>query len=91
MAATFKGIKLADADKVGEPTEERFTAFNSHGARFYRLTADRATSENLETDMNRFSCQVYSDGSRLYTPVRELIEVPSKAPVKPVKTETETA
>lgn len=80
MAA--KNITLKSADIVGEPTEERLTAFNSHGARFYRLTVPRDFAATLETDLNRWTVTRFADGSLLAVPMRELIEVPSKAPQK---------
>lgn len=66
------------ANAVVSETNEKLTAFDSHGARYFRLALPRSVFERYESELNAWNVVVKADGSFTATPVRELVEVTPK-------------
>jgi hypothetical protein len=57
-----------------KPKTERITAFNSHGARFYRMTLPRDWAARYESAANRWECEIADDGTVTFKPVGRLVK-----------------
>lgn len=62
-------------DAPAEKKTERITAFNSHGARFFRMTLPREWAAQYENAVNRWECEIADDGTVTFKPVRKLVKV----------------
>jgi hypothetical protein len=79
MAARTRTTTKAAA-KVVSVTQEKLTAFDSHGARYFRLALPREPFAPYESPLNAWEVTVMDDGSFAATPVRELVEITPKVP-----------
>jgi hypothetical protein len=74
-ARTAKPKPAPAGEAPAEKKTERITAFNSHGARFYRMTLPREWAAQYESAANRWHCEIAADGTVTFKPVGKLVKV----------------